>query len=84
MILNTTIDEFGIPEDIEEPEGIVEITHVAVPGKPYIAPIEGMPEEMVVTGLIKESAYEIEDIGDRDIWSLIESRTNGDSEETEE
>ena len=61
MILNTTIDEFGIPEDIEEPEDIVEITHVAVPGKPYISPIEGLPEDMIVTGLIKESAYELVD-----------------------
>ena len=77
MILNTTIDEFGIPEDVERPEGIEEITHVAVPGKPYINPIEGLPEDWIVTGLIKSSAYELVDAS----YEEIEQRRNYTSEE---
>ena len=54
MILNKTVEIFGVPDRVEEPEGIVEITHIGVPGKPYLAPTEGISEEQITTGLIKK------------------------------
>ena len=59
MILNKTVEEFGKPEVISMPDNIQNITHVAAPGKPYITPIDGLPEEWITSGLIKSSAYEL-------------------------
>ena len=81
MILNETIDTFGLPEDVEEPDGIQTITHIAVPGKPYYAPFEYFPEEFITTGLIKESAYELASAEDVDIWSLMENYDDNQWEE---
>ena len=61
MLLNTTIDSFGYPKDIEKPEGVRSISHITIPGTPYVAPIDGMPEEYVATGLIKKTAYSLVD-----------------------
>ena len=61
MILNTTIDTFGIPKAVERPEGIQSIKHITIPGTPYVAPVEGMPEEYIATGLIKKSKYSLVD-----------------------
>ena len=84
MILNKTIEEFGLPDDVEMPEGVVPITHVTIPGKPYIAPTEGMSEEMIVSGLIKESAYEITEVPDYEIWQMMEYGRSENSEVEEE
>ncbi|MDO5332190.1 MAG: penicillin-binding transpeptidase domain-containing protein, partial [Bacillota bacterium] len=72
MIVNTTVEEFGKPEDVEEPEGIVEISHVAVPGKPYLSLFDGVPEDKIASGLIKESAYELEEGS----YTAMEERIN--------
>ena len=85
MILNETIDSFGLPENVEKPDGITTISHVAVPGKPYIAPPEWFSEDMIATGLIKESASEVVWVDESEIWQRIEEAANiGKSEEEEE
>ena len=61
MILNTTIDVFGLPKEVERPDGLQTISHISIPGTPYVAPVEGMPEEYISTGLIKKSAYSLVD-----------------------
>ena len=45
MLLNETIESFGKPKVVEKPDGIQSISHITIPGKPYVAPIEGMPEQ---------------------------------------
>ena len=84
MILNKTVEIFGVPDRVEEPEGIVEITHIGVPGKPYLAPTEGISEEQIATGLIKEEAYELVELYGDELWQTIESRTSTESEAEEE
>ena len=66
MILNTVVDVFGTPDPVAKPDGVQSISHITIPGKPYVAPIDGMPEEYITTGLIKKSAY-----------SLIDAQTVG-------
>ena len=57
MILNKTIESFGQPEEVQRPDGVQSITHITIPGLPYVSPIDGMDERFVTTGLIKKSAY---------------------------
>ena len=75
MILNTTIDVFGLPKDVEMPDGLQTISHISIPGTPYIAPIEGMPEEYISTGLIKKSAYSLTDPQTTGIEQMSETVT---------
>ncbi|MBR0461542.1 MAG: transglycosylase domain-containing protein [Erysipelotrichaceae bacterium] len=51
-ILDMTVDVYGRPAVLQEPEGLVSLTHILATF-PYAAPIEGMNEQFVTTGLIK-------------------------------
>ena len=61
MLLNSSVDALGEPEAVAEPDDIMSISHIKIPGKPYVSPIEGMDEQYIVTGLIKKSAYSLTD-----------------------
>ena len=52
LILDETAEKFGYPEDIARPSGITSITHIAKVGTPYVAPIEGIDEKYLTSGLI--------------------------------
>ena len=58
LIIQKTVEKFGVPEDINKPSGITSITHITKAGVPYVAPIDGMDEKYITTGLIKaDSQY---------------------------
>ena len=59
MILDTTAEVFGKPKELTKPDGVSTISHITIPGLPYISPVEGMPEEYITEGLIKTSLYKI-------------------------
>ena len=60
MILEKSVEVFGEPGIVEKPDGVVSIEHLAVPGKPYLSLFDGVPEDMIAVGLIKESSIEME------------------------
>ncbi len=52
-ILDATVSEYGTPKTLERPSGVVSISHILAT-YPYAAPIEGMDEKYITTGLIKK------------------------------
>ena len=56
LILEKTAEKFGYAPAIAKPSGITSITHITKAGTPYVAPIEGMDEKYITTGLIKASS----------------------------
>jgi len=52
-ILDSVEEAYGQPSTLSKPDGITSITHI-LGVDPYTAPIEGMPEEFISTGLINK------------------------------
>ena len=52
-IIDTTVKEYGKPKTLEKPSGVVSISHI-LGTYPYAAPIEGMDEKYITSGLIKK------------------------------
>ncbi len=58
LIKTRNVTIHGEPEAVERPEGIRSITHI-IATFPYAAPIEGMNEEYITTGLIAADNYQL-------------------------
>ena len=52
-IIDTTVKEYGKPKSLERPSGVVSISHI-LGTYPYAAPIDGMDEKYITSGLIKK------------------------------
>lgn len=52
-IIDTTVKEYGKPKSLERPNGVVSISHI-LGTYPYAAPIDGMDEKYITSGLIKK------------------------------
>lgn len=52
-IIDTTVNEYGKPKSLERPSGVVSISHI-LGTYPYAAPIDGMDEKYITSGLIKK------------------------------
>ena len=84
MIINTSVDKFGKPGVVEQPDGVVRIEHVGVPGKPYLSLFDGVPEDKIASGLIKKSAYELAEGSYEAMEERIASYTHLEEEAPEE
>ena len=52
-IIDTTVKEYDKPKSLERPSGVVSISHI-LGTYPYAAPIDGMDEKYITSGLIKK------------------------------
>lgn len=58
LIKTRNVTKNGEPEAVTRPDGISSITHI-IATYPYAAPLEGMNEEYIITGLIATKDYQL-------------------------
>ena len=79
--LDLLANEYGPGKEIARPDDVVEITHIKGPF-PYQRPIEGMREDMIVTGSITKKALKLEEPKPQSLDNLkeatVESSQMGD------